>query len=756
MPTRSALLTAAVTAGVYVGAAKLGFTMAFTATQVTLVWPPTGIALAALLLYGRAAWPGVLLGAFLSNVTAHETLVVAACIAIGNTLEAITAAYLLRFFTGLSSSLDRLRHALGLVVFGALLSTMIGATIGVTSLCAGGMQPWSAYRQLWWTWWLGDAVGAMLVAPALLTLGAWRNIRRDDRVAEAAVLLVGLLSVSTAVFASSYATNAPHNTLEYTIFPFLIWAAIRFGIAGAAMANVLASGIAVWGTIQGWGPYGVGAVGERLTLLQIFMGIVAGTGLLLGAAVSERDEAGRRRRAEHVITQVLSEASDANAAVLRILEVICLHLEWEAGLFWSLDRESQHLRCTTIWRQPTSTISEFDRISRARSFGVGNGLPGRVWASNAPSWLIEVPNDPAYPRLEAAAAEGLHGAFACPVTVGGDLLGVLEFFYRRPIQQPDNDLLQMFSTIGAEVGQFLTRKQVEQEVAESEARKAGILEAVLDCIITIDHRGRIVEFNPAAEQTFRYRRSEVLGREMANLIIPPALRTAHREGLARYLAAGTGGAIDRRFETTAMRADGTEFPVELSLVRIPSTGPPMFTGFLRDITVQKRMLEQLSFRAAHDGLTQSLNRTAFMDRLRMAVNRARGIEPSIAVLFADIDQFKAINDRYGHAVGDQLLIAVAGRLHGCVRPGDTVARLGGDEFAILIEDVSTHAEVATVAERITNALSSPFNLEGITVSATVSLGIAFGSSANLPEDLLHAADLEMYRVKGTGSQSASA
>ena len=145
-----------------------------------------------------------------------------------------------------------------------------------------------------------------------------------------------------------------------------------------------------------------------------------------------------------------------------------------------------------------------------------------------------------------------------------------------------------------------------------------------------------------------------------------------------------------------------------------------------------------------------------MDRLRIAVNRARGGEPSIAVLFADIDQFKAINDRYGHAVGDQLLIAVAGRLHGCVRPTDTVARLGGDEFAILVEDVATHDEVATVAERITNALSSPFNLEGITVSATVSLGIAFGSSTNLPEDLLHAADLDMYRVKGASSQDASA
>jgi diguanylate cyclase (GGDEF)-like protein/PAS domain S-box-containing protein len=753
MPTRSVLVTAAVTAVVYVGAAKLGFTMAFPAAQVTLVWPPTGLALAVLLLYGRAAWPGVFAGALLANVTAHEPVVVAACIATGNTLEAVIAADLLQRFTGLGASLDKLRHALGLVVFGALLSTMIGATFGVTSLCVGGLQPWASYRELWWTWWLGDAVGAMLVAPALLTLNAWHRLRHDGRVAEAGVLLLGLLSVSTAVFATSYPGNSPHYTLDYTIFPFLIWAAIRFGIAGAAMANALASGIAVWGTLHGWGPYGVRDVADRLVLLQIFMGIVAGTGLLLGAAVSERDGSARRGRVEHAITHALADASDAQAAAMRVLELICIHLEWEVGLFWSLERETQQLRCTTIWRMPPEGARELDRLSRGRSFGRGAELPGRVWASGAPSWLLDVPRDPALPRLEAAAAEGLRSAFACPVAVGGDLLGVLEFFSCRGIPQPDADFLQMFVTIGAEMGQFLTRKQVEQEVAESEARKAGILEAVLDCIITIDHRGRIVEFNPAAERTFRYKRTEVVGLEMAQLIIPPALRAAHREGLARYLAAGSGAAIDRRFETTAMRADGTEFPVELSLVRIPSAGPPMFTGFLRDITVQKRMLEQLSFRAAHDGLTQSLNRAAFMDRLRVAVKRAADGEPSLAVLFVDIDQFKTINDRFGHSVGDQLLIAVAGRLHGCVRPGDTVARLGGDEFAILIEEVTTRAEVVAVAERIKQSLRSPFNLEGISVNATASLGIAFGSSANVPEDLLHAADLEMYRAKGTQDAS---
>ena len=754
MNSRSAVVTIAATAAIYVAAAKFGFTMAFTAEQVTLVWPPTGLALAALVLYGpssRRLVAGIFFGAFLANVTANETPAVAVCIAAGNTLEAMAGAYLIRRFTGLRASLEKLPHALGLVVLGALVSTTISATIGVASLCAGGVQPWAAYGPLWWTWWLGDAAGALLIAPVVLTFGAWARLRRQRRVAEATALLIGLLSISVLVFAGPFTGNPRHYPLEYTVFPFLIWAAIRFGVAGAAMANLVVSAIAVSGTLHGFGPFGIGPAPERLMLLQIFTGTIAGTGLLLGAAVSERDAAAQRRRIEHGITQVLADAADASSAAERILEVICRHMDWEVGLHWHLDRESQYLRCREIWRKPSITVPGFERISRSRSFGIGVGLPGRVWASGAASWLVDVRKDPSYPRLEAAAQEGLHGAFAFPITANGETLGVLEFFSRSS-RQPDADLLQMFDAVGAEVGQFFRRKEVEQHVAESEARKAGILEAVLDCIITIDHRGRIVEFNPAAERTFGYKRADVLGRDMAKLMIPVDLRGAHRDGLARYLATGTSHTIDRRFETTAMRADGTEFPVELSISRIPTAGQPMFTGFLRDITTQKQMLEQLSFRAAHDGLTQSLNRTAFMDRLRAAASRAGG-ERSIAVLFVDIDQFKSINDRFGHVVGDQLLVAVAGRLHGCVRPTDTVARLGGDEFAILVEQVTDPADVTAVAERIKQALAAPFNLDGLTVTAGASLGIAFGSSENLPEDLLRAADEEMYRAKAIGSRT---
>jgi PAS domain S-box-containing protein len=144
-----------------------------------------------------------------------------------------------------------------------------------------------------------------------------------------------------------------------------------------------------------------------------------------------------------------------------------------------------------------------------------------------------------------------------------------------------------------------------------EARTAATLEAALDSIVTIDHRGQITEFNPAAERTFGYRRAEVLGREMAALLIPPALRDQHREGLARYLATGHGPVIGQRLEMTAIHADGTEFPVELAITRLPSDGPPMFTGFIRDITHQKRAQEALreseaSFRLLFSGNPHSM------------------------------------------------------------------------------------------------------------------------------------------------------
>jgi diguanylate cyclase (GGDEF)-like protein/PAS domain S-box-containing protein len=568
-------------AAIYVATAKLGFTMAFTAEQVTLVWPPAGLSLAALLLFGTRVWPGVFLGAFLANVTTHEPVVVAVGIAAGNTLEAATAVWLLRRYGGFRPSINRLRDAIGLVVFGAVASTTIGATIGVASLCLSGVQPWSQFGALWRTWWLGDGGGDLLIAPLLLTWSRWPLLRlRRNEALEAGALAAGLVAVNAVVFAGPFTGDAAHYRLEYTVFPFLICAAIRFGIAGAATANVVTSVIAVWGTVHGFGPYAAGQGDERLMLLQLFMGVAAGTGLFLGAAISER-----------------------NASV---------------------------------------------------------------------------------------------------------------------------------------------------------ARQLGLIEAALDCIITTDHTGRIVEFNAAAEETFGYRHADAIGRDMAELIIPETLRSDYRQGFARAGAAVHGASAARRLETVAIRLAGTEFPVELSITRIPDTNPPMFTSFIRDITEQKRVVKQLTFRATHDGLTRLFNRTAFVARLNDASKYAAAGGGTIAVLFLDIDRFKVINDRLGHGVGDRLLVAAARRLRGCVRPGDTLARLGGDEFAILIKPGTDEPTVAAVADRVRLALHRPFSIDRHKVMATASIGIALSSDEMIdPEDLLRTADSAMYRAKAASRDQAT-
>lgn len=281
-----------VLAAVYFAASKLGFTMAFEAEQVTIVWPPTGIALAAVLLFGYRMWPGVMLGAFLANITTNEPFLTALGISAGNTFEALSCAWLLHRFTDFNPALTRLKDVLGLAIFSMTISTMIAATTGVASLCLGGVQPWTAYGSLWLVWWLGDATGALIFAPILLVWGsppywAWR----PHNPIEALVLILSMTVTCIGIFTSEPASGIIGNTFLYLIFPFIIWAALRFGQHGTTFVTMIASTVALWATIHHQGPFTIAPIDQSLTLLQIFMAITAVTGLLLSAAITEHKEA---------------------------------------------------------------------------------------------------------------------------------------------------------------------------------------------------------------------------------------------------------------------------------------------------------------------------------------------------------------------------------------------------------------------------------------------------------------------------------
>jgi PAS domain S-box-containing protein len=224
----------------------------------------------------------------------------------------------------------------------------------------------------------------------------------------------------------------------------------------------------------------------------------------------------------------------------------------------------------------------------------GKGLSGRALVTGRPQRTDDYPNDPTFDaeNTAIAVADGVVAAMAVPIKTDERVEGTLYVARRshRPFTERDEAVIVR---LAGEAAVAIKSAQLFARERASEARKGAILSAALDCIITIDHQGRIVEFNPAAERTFGYTAAEALGQELAELIVPPPLREQHRRGLAHYLTSGHGPVIGRRLELTARRADGSEFPVEVAIIAIPTDGPPMFTGFLRDISERRRAEEAL-------------------------------------------------------------------------------------------------------------------------------------------------------------------
>jgi class 3 adenylate cyclase/integral membrane sensor domain MASE1 len=282
-------------AAAYTASGKLGLDLAFATRNVTAIWPPTGIALVALVLGGYRLWPAVALGALLTNVNTGVPAVTALGLVAGNTLEALAGAFFLRRVAGFGPGLERVRDVLALVAFGGAISTVLSASIGVTSLLVGGAISWAHVPSLWRTWWLGDMGGDLIVAPALLIAVAHRRYRRlPGRSIEAAVLALVLAAVSVLVFSRPTA-------IMYLLFPLLIWASLRFWQPGAAVASLLVGAVAVAFTANGRGPFAMISPDERLLLAQTFVAIASVTALMLAAVTSER------RRAEEAEVAGLRE-----------------------------------------------------------------------------------------------------------------------------------------------------------------------------------------------------------------------------------------------------------------------------------------------------------------------------------------------------------------------------------------------------------------------------------------------------------------
>src|ERR1700736_1936618 len=291
---------------VYFIAGKLGLKLAFLHASASPVWPPAGIALAALLVLGYRTWPAIFLGAFLVNVTTAGNIATSLCIATGNTLEALCGAWLVNRFAGGTHVFDRAQDVFKFA-FAAMTSTVISPTLGVTGLALGGFADWANYGAIWITWWMGDITSDLVVAP-LITLWtiapSWRWNRRDA--VEVILLLILLLVLGETVFGGWFPVSAQNYPVSFICGPVVLWTAFRFAQRETATGIFLLSAIAIWGTLHGFGPFVMETENQSLLILQSSTAVLTVTAMALAAAMDER------RRAEAAIAQQKAAVEAAN------------------------------------------------------------------------------------------------------------------------------------------------------------------------------------------------------------------------------------------------------------------------------------------------------------------------------------------------------------------------------------------------------------------------------------------------------------
>jgi signal transduction histidine kinase/CheY-like chemotaxis protein len=291
---------------IYFIVGKLSLQLAFVHPSASPVWPPAGIALAALVVFGYRTWPAIFLGAFLVNVTTAGNIGTSLCIATGNTLEAVCGAWLVNQFAGGTRIFDRAQDVFKFAL-AVMVSTAVSPTFGVTSLAVGGLADWANYRAIWLTWWLGDATGALVVAPLLIlwSIGPrWRL--NPKRHLEVGLLLLVLLMLGEAVFGGWFPITARNYPISFICGPIVIWTAFRFSQRETATGIFILSAIAIWGTLQGFGPFVMETENQSLLIAQTFTAVLAITALALAAGMAEG------RRAEAAIEQQKAVVEAAN------------------------------------------------------------------------------------------------------------------------------------------------------------------------------------------------------------------------------------------------------------------------------------------------------------------------------------------------------------------------------------------------------------------------------------------------------------
>jgi PAS domain S-box-containing protein len=537
-------------AGVYALVGSLRLAIAPVHLFASLVWAPSGVALAVLLRGGLHLWPGVALGAFLVNAWRGAPVPAALGISVGNTVAAVLGAWWFRRATGQASSLERLRDVVAFIILGALMSSTISASMGVATAFAASLVPRSDVFDTWRVWWLGDAVGALVIGSLLLAWSATRSRPAGGRRrAEAAVLGAALLAATTFVFFRAPAAVPTSFLQACTLIPLLTWAAVRFAVRGATAAIFIASVIAVAGTAYGLGPFARAPLPSSLLHQQAFMAIVATAVLMVGAVRAEGAAALEALRNA-------TEAEQRSSALLRTLA------DSIPDPVFAKDDQSRMLFANPATLKAIgkpaqevlgrSDLDFFDEETAGRMLENDR----RVMATGEAMTVEERVEDPSGRRCLLAT--------------------------KAPVR---DDAGKVTGLVGV-TRDITARKRAEEALRESEERFRLLVQGVKDCAIyMLAPDGTVSSWSAAAEQMFGYREEEIVGQHR-RVLFTDEQRTAGRPQRELEKAVAIGHAEE---EGWRVRKDHSRFWANVLITPLRDDRERVrgFANVTRDFTQRK-------------------------------------------------------------------------------------------------------------------------------------------------------------------------
>lgn len=719
-----------------------------------VIWPSSGLALAALLRFGIRLWPGVFAGAFATGLTSSDPIGTSALIALGNTLEPVIGTWLLERF-GFRLSLRRLRDYLLILIFGALVSTLFSAALGPWALVRAGMIEMQALPASILRWWMADTLGVVLAPPVLLLMMTpgthWRSFSMG-RIIEAATLLGLTFTAGLAIFCGWWQESLGAYAKAYYFFPLMVLGALRFGRQGAAVVGLLAFGQTLWGGGHLAGYFGAF---HDLAFLDPWLYHLALnlTGMSLAMVLHERKEAedalkkersrlhaseARERSRNRVLEQLASAApvNEVLATLVRGME------EQRPGLLGSillLDESGQSLLIGAAPNLP----EELNTSAHGLKIGPGVGACGNAAFSGERTVIENIQTHPYMAPYRALFRRfGLASCWSEPIRSASDgkILGTFAFYRRSPGLPDEND----FAAI--EYAAQLAGLAIERMRARDELHLAQMVyQSASEAIMVTDRNYRILAVNPAFTELTGYEPHEVLGKDPKILSSGRTPKSVYQSMWHALVRQGTW-----QGELWNRRKNGQLFAewLRIRVLRDEHGEVQRYIALFTDITQRKLAEEQIWHQANYDSLTDLPNRSLFRDRLQQEIKKTQRDGTKLALLLVDLDYFKEVNDSLGHDMGDRLLIDAARRIGACIRETDLLARLGGDEFTVVLPHLNGDARPEHAAQTIVHSLAQPFQLGQETAFVTASIGIAI-----YPDDggdidmLLKNADQAMYEAK---------